>query len=100
MKTQINGKITRIDNQVIAHYRRLVKDGYYIRPKIYDDRTVYELTKDLPNAWRAVAGEMNRYTARKFKELFGFIEKTPTQYFGRCQEAPIKNRMILKYYPN
>ena len=77
-----------INNRVKQRYFNLYKTGYYLKPCIFDNCTVYNLCKDLNpasncNAQRRLYAEMNYFTALMLKEYFGFIIKSETKYFGK-----------------
>ena len=76
-----------LTSQVKEKYNNLLNKGYYMRPEIYSNTTIYQLCKDLPIegielAHRTIWATFNKRTGNKIAEIFGFIIKGETEYFG------------------
>lgn len=88
-----------IPNKIKQIYFNLLKDGYYLRPCIYEDGTVYEIVKDLNpvncSAYRKIFGTVNRTTANFLKHYFGFKTGKKTLYFG-FKEVVVKDWEIIR----
>ena len=79
----------KLNNKIKAQFNRLFKDGYYIRPCIYSNTTIFEITKDLNpvdcKAYRTTFGEVNKTTAILLNKIFGFVIKNKCEYFGKAE---------------
>ena len=75
---------------------KLIKDGYYLKSCVYDNTTIYQITKDLHpincSAYRIVYGEVNKITAKALEKQIGFKIKNKTEYVGKTET--IGNYMI------
>jgi len=90
----------RINNKVKSMYNRLLKDGYYLKPKKFKNCTIVQLTKDFSNyngrsIIRFIFCELNITTAKKLSNLFGFKIKNGEECFGIA--VPIKNDYKRQY---
>ena len=87
-------------NKVIQRYLNLVKDGYYLRPCVYDNTTIVQITKDMQPSktgfHRRVFGEVNENTSRILISLFNFNLRQQKLYFGYHKR--ISNNTIIQTF--
>lgn len=89
----------KISNKARQHYLNLLKDGYYLLPKKFENCTIVYLTKDIHSndlkPTRKVMYKMNLLTANKFVKMFGFKMNKTVNYFG--YESPISNNILIYF---
>lgn len=84
---------THYCTKAYLNYRRLKREGYYIRPEKFDNTTVYVICKDDKDPrQRTVFAESGEQVAKILAADFDFKIVDPVPYFGK--ETPVENGQI------